>query len=194
MSPAVRVLKPEERDRTSGVLTLAFSNDPMMRWFMPDPATFLDLFPRTLAPFAGEAYDCGTAYVDADFRGASLWLPPGVKSDMEAMGVLMAGALEPEFLAAAAPFFEQMEAHHPKDPHWYLPVIGVDPAHQGAGVGSALLSKALERVDADGLPAYLESSNIANVPLYRRHGFEVLAEIQVADSPVMYPMSRAGRG
>lgn len=191
---SVRVAKPEERERIFSLQCLSFSKDPIMRWFMPDAATYLETFPRISVPFAGEAFDHGTAYVDEDFRGACMWFPDGVHSDMEAMGLLMAEVLDPAFLEAAAPFFEQMEEHHPKTPHWYLPMIGVDPAYQGEGVGSALLAKALERVDADGLPAYLESSNPANVPLYRRHGFEVVAEIQTADSPVMYPMARPARG
>jgi len=191
---SVRVAKPEERERVFSLECLAFAKDPIMRWMLPDPAQYLELFPKMCAPFAGQAFELGTAYVDEEFRGACMWFPEGVHSDMEAMAGVMAGALEPAFLEAAAPFFEQMDEHHPKTPHWYLPMIGVDPARQGEGVGSSLLAKALERVDAEGLPAYLESSNPANIPLYRRHGFEVVAEIQAADSPVMYPMSRPARG
>ncbi len=40
--------------------------------------------------------------------------------------------------------FEQMDALHPQEPHWHLPLIGVDPAHQGKGIGSALLSHILD--------------------------------------------------
>jgi ribosomal protein S18 acetylase RimI-like enzyme len=90
--------------------------------------------------------------------------------------------------------FEAMESYHPKEPHWYLPLIGVDPAAQGQGLGSALMRHALERIDADRLPAYLESSNPRNIPLYQRHGFEILGTIQVGSSPNLVPMLRpAGR-
>jgi ribosomal protein S18 acetylase RimI-like enzyme len=77
--------------------------------------------------------------------------------------------------------------------HWYLSLIGVVLARQGHGLGSALLRHALERCDRDHLPAYLESTNPANVPLYRRHGFEVVGTIQVGSSPPMHPMVRAAR-
>ena len=87
-----------------------------------------------------------------------------------------------------------MEEFHPKEPHWYLPMIGVDPSRQGQGYGSALLKAALKRCDADGLPAYLESSNPRNVPLYERHGFEVIGEIKPDDHPGLTPMYRAARG
>jgi ribosomal protein S18 acetylase RimI-like enzyme len=86
-----------------------------------------------------------------------------------------------------------MEESHPHEPHWHLAFIGVDPAHQGQGIGAALLRYALERIDELGLHAYLESSNPANIPLYSRHGFEVLCEIRVGGSPVVTPMIRVPR-
>ena len=89
--------------------------------------------------------------------------------------------------------FEQMDRYHPKEPCWYLPLIGVDPAHQGRGCGSALLQYALAQCDADGLPAYLESSNPRNISLYLRHGFEIIGNIQAGSSPTMTPMLRRVR-
>ena len=89
--------------------------------------------------------------------------------------------------------FEQMEKFRPTRPHWYLPMIGVDPAHQGSGLGSALMTETLKAVDRDGLIAYLESSNPKNVSLYERHGFEVIGEIQSGNSPVVRPMLRRAR-
>jgi GNAT superfamily N-acetyltransferase len=89
--------------------------------------------------------------------------------------------------------FEQMERYHPSDPCWYLPLIGVDPAHQGRGCGSALLQYALARCDRDGIPAYLESSNPRNISLYLRHGFEIMGHIQAGSSPTMVPMLRRPR-
>jgi ribosomal protein S18 acetylase RimI-like enzyme len=89
--------------------------------------------------------------------------------------------------------FEQMAAFHPKEPHWYLPLIGTDPAKQGNGHGSALLLHALAICDREKLPAYLEASSPRNIPLYRRHGFESLGSIQVGNSPVITPMLRQPR-
>ena len=86
-----------------------------------------------------------------------------------------------------------MGHYHPKEPHWYLPLIGVDPRHQRRGHGAALLRHALARCDRDHAPAYLESSNPANVPLYERHGFAVLDTIQVGSSPPIFPMLRTAR-
>jgi len=49
---------------------------------------------------------------------------------------------------------------------------------QGQGIGAALMRHALERVDAERLPAYLESSNSRNISLYRRFGFELVGQFR----------------
>jgi GNAT superfamily N-acetyltransferase len=72
-------------------------------------------------------------------------------------------------------------------------MIGVVPDKQGNGYGSALLRHALERCDSDDKLAYLESSSDKNIPLYERHGFEVLGTIQVGSSPPLFPMLRRPR-
>jgi ribosomal protein S18 acetylase RimI-like enzyme len=119
-----------------------------------------------------------------------MWLPPGVEPDSERLTVLTEQHAPPERQADMTKVFEQMGKFHPKEPCWYLPLIGVDPTSQGRGYGSALLRYALEQIDRTGAPAYLESSNPSNVPLYERHGFEVLGSIQAGSSPTVIPMLR----
>jgi ribosomal protein S18 acetylase RimI-like enzyme len=86
-----------------------------------------------------------------------------------------------------------MEASHPSETHWHLAFIGVDPPHQRSGLGGILLSHTLARVDEQHVHAYLESSNPANVPFYRNHGFQVIREICVGDFPPVIPMVRLPR-
>jgi len=74
-----------------------------------------------------------------------------------------------------------------------LPLVGVDPIAQGRGYGALLMRHAAHRFDAEGVPAYLESSNPRNISLYLRHGFEILGTIQVGDSPTVTPMLRRPR-
>ena len=71
--------------------------------------------------------------------------------------------------------------------------LGVDPAHQNEGVGSLLLRHVTDRCDRDSTLAYLESSNPRNIPLYERHGFEIVGRAQAGQSPVITPMLRKPR-
>lgn len=171
-------------------LTLAFAADPACRWAWPDPRQYLAGFPDFVRAFAGRAFERGTAYCIDAFAGAALWLPPGTEPDEEAVVALMERTVAEGQRAEMFAVLEQMGSYHPPEPHWYLPLIGVDPAHQGRGYGSDLMRHALEACDRDGTPAYLESTNPKNLSLYRRHGFEVLGTIRVGASPPIFPVLR----
>ena len=115
------------------IIVLAFAADPVTRWTWPDPRTYLAAMPRLVRAFGGKRLSCGGADCVGDFAGAALWLPPGVEPDQEALGELMQSTLTPEQLEKALALFRQMADYHPHEPHWYLPLIGVDPAQQGKG-------------------------------------------------------------
>jgi ribosomal protein S18 acetylase RimI-like enzyme len=189
----VRIATRADEAAVVDVITLGFSADPMARWSFPDPRTYLTQMPTLVRAFGGKAFDLGSAYYAEGYAGAALWLPPGVEPDLEQLAAVMEAHAPAHVLPDANGVFEQMGAFHPTEPHWYLPLIAVDPARQGQGHGSALLREALARCDRDGLLAYLESSNPRNITLYQRHGFEVMGTIQVGGSPTMTPMSRRPR-
>lgn len=173
-----------------GVLTLAFSSDPMARWSQPDPQKYLTHFPVIAKAFGGNAFAQQTAYFADGYAGAAFWLPPGYGPDEETMIGLVERTAPDAIKDDIFGVFEEMAKYHPSGPHWYLPLIGVDPSQQGNGIGSALMKHALIPCDRDGTLAYLESSNPRNISLYERHGFEVIGEIQVGSSPTMRPMLR----
>jgi ribosomal protein S18 acetylase RimI-like enzyme len=182
-----------DRKKAVATVALAFASDPMMRWSFPDPARYLAIAHDFIDAFGGHAVEHGSADEIADFAAVALWLPPGIAPDGDAMGAIIAANMPDDRMEAGGALFEQMNRFHPEEPHWYLPLIGADPVHQGKGYGSALIAHALQRSDREGLPAYLESSNPANVPLYERHGFKVIGEIQSGSSPTLTPMLRPAR-
>lgn len=193
--PPIETAADADRHRIISLITLGFSADPLLRWIWPDAKTYLELMPKFVTAFGGRAFEHATAWYADDFRAAALWLPPGVEPDIETLAALIEATLAPEIAEEAASFFGQMANFHPHDrPCWYLPLIAADPASQGRGLGSALMKHTLGRCDQEGLPAYLESTNPRNVPLYERHGFEVMGEIQAGSSPVIHPMIREPRG
>ncbi|HXG07857.1 MAG TPA: GNAT family N-acetyltransferase [Nitrososphaera sp.] len=189
----IKTAKASDEARVIDALALAFVADPATRWVWSDPQEYLKHFPSFVRAFGGRAFANGSAYYVDGYAGAALWLPPNVHPDMEALNWLMQNTTSDQARRDGPGVFEKMSGYHPDEPHWYLPLLGVDPFHHGRGLGSALMQHALKQCDRDGKLAYLESSNPKNIPFYQRHGFELLDTIQVGSSPRIFPMLRRPR-
>lgn len=192
-TPAVSAVLRTEEENALAPLVLAFANDPAVRWMYPDAHQFRIFFPRFVRALAGKAFALGTAQRLEGFHGTALWLGPGVEPEEHALVPLVEETVVAARRAEVFAIFEKMGAQHPAEPHWYLPLIGIDPRHQGQGLGSMLLGQTLAACDHDGAVAYLEASNPRNVPFYERHGFEVRGEIQAGTSPAFFAMVRSPR-
>ena len=175
------------------VLVRANWADPAARWVWPDSQRFLMYFPSFVRAFGGNAFAHGSAYYIDGYIGAALWLPPDVHPDENALIALLQRTVSDQIQKDVFAVFEQMGRYHPNEPHWYLPLMGVDPSQQSKGFGSALLQHILIQFDRNNKLAYLESSNPRNIPLYKRHGFELLGTIQTGTSPSIAPMLRRPR-
>jgi ribosomal protein S18 acetylase RimI-like enzyme len=171
-------------------LRLAFAADPAVRWVWPNPQKYLSHFTSFARAFGGKAFAYGSAHYIGNYSGAALWLPPDVHPDVDRLIALLESSGSDDAKKDGPQIFDKMSGYHPNQPHWYLPLLGVDPLHHGKGLGSALLQHALAISDQDNKYAYLESSNPRNIPLYERYGFELLGTIQVNTSPSIFPMLR----
>lgn len=191
--PQVRVAAADEQDAVLNALMLAFASDPCLRYLLWSPQAFFKGFRPFATGMGGAAMGEGTAWLADDGAAAALWLPPGVTSDRDVMLAVIGELGREEKLPVMGEVGEAIAAYHPEEPHWYLAMIGVDPARQGRGYGSAILKESVKRCDEDGVIAYLESSNPKNVPLYERYGFEVMGHVQPGDFPGLYPMIRRPR-
>jgi len=189
----IRTATPADREAMIDTLLLSFSADPCVRYIFSRPRDFMAGWPPFVMAMGGRGLEHGAAFVAEDAAAVSLWLPPGLEPDQEAMLGVLASVITPEKGEVLAQVGEQIRSHHPEEPHWYLAAVGVDPSRQGEGLGSAMIKEGLRLCDAQGLPAYLESSNPRNIPLYERHGFEVMGLIQPGDYPPLYPMLRPAR-
>ncbi|MGE9297092.1 MAG: GNAT family N-acetyltransferase [Puniceicoccales bacterium] len=172
-------------------LVVAFAMDPMTRWVWSNLSDYLAAMPDFIRAFGGKAFSLGSAHITEDRRGAALWLPPDTHPDEEQLGAIIEKTVPQSRQLELFKVLDLMGAFHPDEPHWYLPLIGVDPMYQGNGHGSALLEHALRQCDKERCKAYLESSNPRNIALYQRHGFQALGEIQNGTSPTMVPMLRS---
>jgi len=189
----IRSVTRLDKDRCEAAMTIAFSTDPVARWAWPDPLQYISTFMPLVTLFGGKSHDHGSAHVIGDFVGVAQWLPPGIQPDDEPIGELFRQNMVEPRLSEVLSLFEQMADFHPAEPHWYLPLIGIDPMFQGRGYGSRLMQHALVACDRDHQPAYLEATCPANRSLYERHGFRVLGEIISGDSPPLFPMLREAR-
>jgi ribosomal protein S18 acetylase RimI-like enzyme len=79
------------------------------------------------------------------------------------------------------------DSGHPEDEHVYLWFLAVDPAHQRAGIGRALLARVCNDAEA---PVYLDTSNPDNVPYYASDGFEEIGRADLPRQPPMWFMRR----
>lgn len=192
-TPTIKTATTADEAPVTAVVILAFSADPAARWTWPDPRQYLVHFPSFVKMLGGKAFAHGSAYYLEGYAGAALWLPPEISPDEDALSTLLQRTGSTSVQKDLSALFEEMGRYHPREPHWFLPFIGVDPSQQGKGYGAALMRHALIACDRDDTLAYLESSNPKNVPLYERHGFEVLGTIQVGASPPIVPMLRKPR-
>ncbi len=190
MQGTVEVVDETARQHGVATLTLAFSSDPVVRWAWPDSERYLSHWPPFVDAFGGKAFEEGTAYGPEDHVAVALWLAPGVEPDGEALMSLFQESMDDQRFEDISGVFVQFDEHHPTYDHWYLPLMGVEPASQGRRLGSTLLQHTLDACDRDGLPAYLEATSPRSRNLYARHGFDDVATIQAGSSPPLWAMLR----
>lgn len=178
-------------------LALAFADDPIMEALFPPG---LRNRHGRLAPFlalgAKGALRDGEVWTTPDRAATAVWHAPDrwkVRGPDMVVGMPTLVRSLGRNLFAGLRILQAIERKHPTEPHWYLGILGTAPAHQGKGLGSAVMAPVLERCDAEGLGAYLESSKERNVPYYRRHGFEVTEELPLPGGPPVWLMWRDPR-
>ena len=165
----------------SAVIARAFHDDPLTVHLYPDEQQRVRL--NAVMFEALVRYDCLFGQVDhlSGFTAVATWVRPGEMAET-AERLVAAGFddLPAEVpLARLEAFFSTIAPAHRRaapEPHWYLRLLGVDPAHQGQGLGSILLTHGLRRADETGQPCYLETFAERNVPFYLRHGFELVVD------------------
>jgi ribosomal protein S18 acetylase RimI-like enzyme len=195
----VEPLREDRFGQAGRALARAFADDPLWCWVLPDDDqrdASLEFF-QTAGVRYGHRF--GAVHANAEpVLGCAVWLPPG-ETDLQPDRLAETGfheaaaRLDPDALERFLRFTEHLgPLHHRHMPgrHWYLMILGVDPAAQGRGLGGRLMAPILARADEDALPCYLETQKERNVPFYRKSGFEVVGETDVPEGPHLWLMSR----
>lgn len=193
---AVRVAGPVDAPSLGETLARAFHDDPMMLHFLPDPRGRHAKLARVFRLLFKLGRPYGACFVTSTYEAATLWRPPSqwhvpfwqyITNGPELLGIFGGNALN------VMNTMDMVEKRHPREPHWYLQVIGTDPVKQGKGFASLIMRDRLQAIDAAHMPAYLESSKESNIPIYRNFGFEVTGEIKIPNGPTLWPMWRKPR-
>ena len=184
-SPTIERLREDQISAAAEVLAHAFQNDPPLAYGIPDPAERARVLPMFMKPFVTFASLFGEAYVTAGkLESVAIWLPLDNLDEMperdHQAGIdRIPSIVGTEASARFTNIIRFVEAFHQRfaaDRHLYLQWLGVEPSRQGQGLGSATITPELRRADAEGLPCYLETFQPRNVPLYLKHGFQIMAE------------------
>jgi ribosomal protein S18 acetylase RimI-like enzyme len=193
--PVVRRATDDDVDAMAAQLARTFIDDPVAcHTFRHESRRDAALRAFFGTQMRADYLPFGGCYTTDDYAGSAIWAPAGKPLLTGLRGI---ATMLPVLPYVATTFvttlrmLNTLESMHPHEPHWYLASLGTAVERQGKGVGSALMRPVLEHCDAEGLPCYLESSKERNVPFYRRHGFEVVKEVQLpGDGPTMWTMWR----
>jgi ribosomal protein S18 acetylase RimI-like enzyme len=180
-------LEAHQLGRACEVMGRAFREDQLLKYLVPDDAERARLAPSFVGKVVRYCSSYGQVHTTPMLEGVACWLPPGGSAPTFTR-MLRTGLLTEPLKFGWAGFrrFMDMVSYTEKvhkravpGPHWYLWGLGVEPSEQGKGIGGALMGPILARAAAEGLPCYLETHNEANVPFYRKHGFEVVSDGEV---------------
>jgi GNAT superfamily N-acetyltransferase len=170
--PAVR----DDLDHVTRTITSAFAADPVWERALRRPDGRTDHHEAYWRLFVEGATRYGTLRMAEDGGAVSVWVPPN-GSELSDDGAaelerMIEAVLDASSVDAMRELYRRFEASRGGRPaHYYLSLLATHPDHRGRGVGQRLLAEDLALWDAEGMPAYLESTNSLNDHRYERAGF-----------------------
>ncbi len=185
---------------TAATLARAFYDSPLFGYVFPKGTARLPIMAAMFKGILHDAIPFGSTLVATDrdgIIGAVAWYPPEgypVPPRRQAMKYLRLPVLvrhAPSRMGVAMRYLNASDSVHPKDHHWYLNLLGVDPRHQGEGIGAQLIDRTLDTLDEQGLSAYLETDKESNLAWYARRRFELRETLHpVPGAPPVWTMWR----
>ena len=198
MSPAApRVATPADAALVTRVLVDAFADDPMWgAWAFPSACDRRAHREAVFGLFVDGALRYPTTWIAEDDSAVAMWIPPGgngLSPEQEiALEAELTTRLGMQQAARIFQAFDLFDAMEPSEPHYYLSLLGTDPAYAGRGRGRQLLEDTLRVVDSERAAAYLDCADEL-VPFYSGLGFEVVGSVVLPDGPRSNGMVRSSK-
>jgi ribosomal protein S18 acetylase RimI-like enzyme len=169
----IRLAATGDIARLAFTATRAFADDPLMRWFFPEPVEYEEVNPQVTGYLCRRWMATESLWCTDDGVGMAGWVPPG-RPDVD---VERPAIEHPEHrLAKFAAVSQMLVANTPPEPHWYLNMLATHPDWQRQGIGTAMMNVVFTIADEMGVACYLETESTDNVAYYRHHDFEVRTE------------------
>ena len=202
MNGRVRPLADEEYGEAVALVSRAFWPDPLLGFFSRGLLHEYRFLPSFFGPDLADLRRYAEISVgehEGRLGGLAAWAPPGTlprSARQQARQAVWASRalVRAKHRAKATKLLLEVERRHPREPHWYLALLGTDPSARGRGIASALLAPVLARCDEEGDFAYLETQKEANVAWYARAGFTVCGEIRLDGVPPVWCLRRDPSG
>jgi ribosomal protein S18 acetylase RimI-like enzyme len=179
-------------------LARAFDADPFFNWFVLQDSRRAERFTAAFDLILRRmSRNLNETFTTTSLGGCAIWKRPSE----HALGFGEELSLLPAFARVmgwrALPRFsgllgraQRLHQRLAPEPHYYLFVLGVDPAEQRRGIGSQLLEPVLVRCDAEQKLGSLETARAENLPFYARHGFQVVHVLDEVGFPKLWLMLR----
>ncbi len=193
MKVIINTVQSMQFAEASLALGRAFADDPVMAYIFPQRQGRAERIAGIMGMAINSYAQHGRVDSVNDFQAVSVWQHP--EAPKPSIYALLLDALQGlvvlrSSFVRAVQVRQLMEAYHPAEPHWYLAILGTVPEWQGKSLGGRLLDSVLSHCDQQQMPAYLESSNPANVPFYQRYGFVIREELTIARDVIVHTMLR----
>jgi len=185
-------LEADRLGQAAAMLGRAFDDDPMSAYLFPDAANRQRKLAWSMGCMLRFAMDHGVVETTTAMDGLAAW----IRSDLARLTgwqMLRCGMWAAPFRFGPGGWrrFSRMvrttfaaQSRLPKQAHWYLMLLAVDPARQRGGLGTQLLRRGIERAERDGLPCRLETTTPRAKEFYEKHGFRVVLDVEIPGSGV----------
>jgi ribosomal protein S18 acetylase RimI-like enzyme len=181
LNDVVRVSKGDIKP-AAATLARAFQDYPVNVYFIPDAGKRLKHLPGMFRNAVRSSLGSGEILATSPaMEGVAIWflsgpgtqLPPG-PSLVERLTSLFTDRKEAKRRRDFMNYMNDVKQRVMPSRHWYLGLLGVDPAFRGKGFSSRLLRPMLARADRERLPCYVDTQLKANLALYEHFGFRVV--------------------